>query len=122
MRRALSPAEDFRRRAHARLSEVGRRFARGRLLAQLAILADAEERAILCSYCSEALGVSCPEHRPREAGDRLPRDSWRLLTDAERERVEELRALGNAANGELEALAPERSGAFYDFAFGGQSR
>jgi len=122
VRRALSPAEDFRRRAHARLSEVGRRFARGRLLAQLAILADAEERAILCSYCSEALGVSCPEHRPRELGERLPRDSLHLLTDAEKERVEELRALGNAANGELEALAPERSGAFYDFAFGGQSR
>lgn len=121
MRRVLSPAEDFRRRSHARLADVGRRFARGRLLAQLAILADAEERAILCSYCSEALGVSCPEHRPREVADRLPRDSWALLTAEERARIEELRALGKSAYAGLEALAPERSGAFYDFAFGGPS-
>lgn len=32
-----------------------------------------------------------------------------------------LRALGKSAYAGLEALAPERSGAFYDFAFGGPS-
>lgn len=90
MRRALTPAAEFRRKAHARLADVARRFARARLHARFAWLCLAEADAL--------------------AGQRL-------APPTEQER--HLRALADQAAARSRELAPEQTGSFHDFAFGG---